>query len=159
VSEWGITNGLTERNIIIQLGISERDNALEPRNNAQRPMPVVTMDDPMDVHDELASLTNMTPGQCRNFELYGEEKSGGEELTKPVDDMIRLLETPATDYEDTDDGFNEVEEANQAISFINRMKGNEPGDPIEGTDPPLSKRDMSLYAWGYDPDQNDGFLD
>lgn len=107
----------------------------------------------------------MTPGQLRrlkdskNFERYGEVKSGGEGLTEPVDDMIRLLETPASEYECEDDGFNECEEAQQAISFISRMQGNESGEPVPGTDPPISKRDMSLYAWGVDPDQDDGFLD
>jgi len=123
------------------------------------------MTDPRQIHDELANATNMTPDQLRrlketdNFERYGEEKSGGEDLDQPVDDMIRLLETPADQYSCEDDGFNECEQGQQALSFLARMKGNDSGDPISGTEPPVSKRDMSLYAWGFDPGQNDGFLD
>lgn len=60
--------------------------------------------------------------------------------------MQRLLETPKSEYRDKDDGFNEVEEANEAISFIERMSANDQGEPIPGTDPPLSKRDASLLA-------------
>jgi len=121
------------------------------------------MKSPQEIHDELANATNMTVGELRdlkeskNWEIYGEQKSGGEDLNKPVDDMIRLLETPASEYEDTNDGFNEVEEANQALSFLGRMKGVEDGEPMPNSDPPMSKRDMSLLAWGYDPDEDDRF--
>jgi len=121
------------------------------------------MDDPMKIHDELANATNMTPSELddltetKNWDIYGERKSGGEDLNEPVDDMIRLLETPASEYEDTDDGFNEVEEANQALSFLARMKGVEDGEPMPNSDPPMSKRDMSLLAWGYDPEPEDNF--
>lgn len=118
---------------------------------------------PQDIHDELARATNMTPAELRdlkqtkNWDIYGERKSGGEDLDEPVDDMIRLLETPADQYEDKDDGFNEVEEANQALSFLGRMKGVEDGEPMPDSEPPMSKRDMSLLAWGYDPRPEDKF--
>lgn len=121
------------------------------------------MKSPQEIHDELANATNMTPDQLDRmkdtpeWQAYGEAKSGGEDLNKPVNDMIRLLETPASEYRDVDDGFNEVEEANQALSFLSRMKGNEPGEPVGDTG--ISKRDFSLYGWGFDPDQNDGFMD
>lgn len=117
--------------------------------------------DPQKIHDELAQATNMTADELRdlketeNWEIYGERKSGGEDLNEPVDDMIQLLETPASDYKDEDDGFNEVKEANQALDFLNRMKGVDDGDPMPDSDPPMSKRDMSLLAWGYDPDADD----
>jgi len=121
------------------------------------------MPDPQQLHDELAGMTNMTPAQLERmkdtpeWQAYGEAKSGGEDLDEPVDDMIRLLETPRDEYSCEDDGFNECEEAQQAISFLSRMKGNESGEPVGDTG--ISKRDFSLYGWGYDPDQNDGFLD
>jgi hypothetical protein len=121
------------------------------------------MTDPREIHDRVAQETNMTPDQLRRmkdtreWEAYGEAKSGGEDLNEPVNDMIRLLETPADEYEDKDDGFNEVEEGQQAISFLERMKSVEPGEPVGDTG--ISKRDFSLYGWGYDPDQNDGFMD
>jgi len=92
------------------------------------------MKSPQAIHDELARKTDLSPDQLRDlkempdFQKYGDAKSGGEDLNKPVDDMIRLLETPADEYEDTDDGFNEVEEANQALAFIDRMEEVEPGE-------------------------------
>lgn len=121
------------------------------------------MPDPHEIHDRLAGMTNMTSDQLRRmkdtaeWQAYGEAKSGGEDLNEPVNDMIRLLETPASEYECNDDGFNECEEGQQAISFLSRMKGNEAGQPVGGTG--ISKRDFSLYGWGYDPDQSDGFMD
>ena len=119
------------------------------------------MKSPQDIHDELAQATNMTADELRdlketeNWDIYGERKSGGEDLNEPVDDMIRLLETPASQYEDKDDGFNEVEEANQALDFLSRMKGVEDGEDMPDSDPGMSKRDMSLLAWGYDPEPDD----
>jgi len=121
------------------------------------------MSDPRKVHDELARKTDLSPDQLRDlkdmpgFEKYGEAKSGGEDLNEPVNDMIRLLETPASEYEDTDDGFNEVEEANQALGFIDRMSDVEPGENVDGTN--ASKQEWSMYAWGVDPDEDDGIFD
>ena len=121
------------------------------------------MKSPQEIHDELARETNMTADQLRRmkdtpeWEAYGEAKSGGEDLNKPVNDMIRLLETPADEYSCEDDGFNECEEGQQALDFLNRMKGVEPGEPVGDTG--ISKRDFALYGWGLDPDQDDGFMD
>jgi len=121
------------------------------------------MQNPRKIHDRLARMTNMTPQQLERmkqtpeWQAYAEAKSGGESVNKPVNDMIRLLETPADQYECEDDGFNECEQGQQAIDFLSRMKGVEPGEPVGDTG--ISKRDFSLYGWGFDPDQNDGFLD
>lgn len=112
---------------------------------------------PGQVHDELDALVNMQANEVESwlesdqFDAYADAKSGGESPREPAEDMIQLLETPKSDWQDVDDGFNEVEEAKQAISFISRMRGNESGDPITGTDPELSKRDASLINWGFDP--------
>jgi len=114
--------------------------------------------DPVDdVFEEFNDTVNMSPGELEafgesdNFDVYADNKSGGEPIDEPREDMIRLLETPKTEYEDADDGFNEVEEAEQAMSFIARMRGNNAGEPMAGTDPELSKRDASLLNWGFDP--------
>jgi len=117
-------------------------------------------DDPGKAHDELDELTNMQPNELESwlesdqFDAYADAKSGGEPVREPAEDMLRLMETPKSEWEDTDDGFNEVEEANQAISFIERMRGNESGEPIPGSDPELSKRDASLINWGFDPNED-----
>jgi len=89
-------------------------------------------------------------GESDNFGVYADRKSGGEAIDTPREDMIQLLETPKSEWRDVNDGFNEVEEAKQAISFISRMKAGENGDAMPGTDPPLSRRDASLANWGFD---------
>jgi len=116
-----------------------------------------------DVFEDFNDRVNMSVSELEDwkeseqFDTYAEKKSGGENINKPVDDAIRLLETPKDDWEDTDDGFNEVEEANQLLSFTSRMQGNESGEPMPGSDPPLSKRDASLISWGFDPNERSDF--
>jgi len=120
-------------------------------------------DDPLDVHEKFTDRVNMSVDELEDwknsnqFDVYAEKKSGGEPVEKPVDDAIRLIETPADEWADEDDGFNEVEEAQQLLSFTSRMQGNESGDPMAGSDPPLSKRDASLLSWGVDVDDGMDF--
>lgn len=110
-----------------------------------------------DVYSEFQSTVNMTATELEawrdseNYAEYQERKSGGQPGTEPIDDAIRLLETPKSEWEDKDDGFNEVEQARELNAFVDRMSQVEPGDPIPGTDPELSKRDASLLSWGRDP--------
>lgn len=113
-----------------------------------------------DVFREFQNMTNMTVSEAEawkdseNFDAYAERKSGGEDIKEPINDAIRLMETPKSEWEDKDDGFNEIEEANQLKSFISRMKANNRGEPMPNTEPPLSKRDASLINWMFDPNPN-----
>lgn len=115
-------------------------------------------DNPVDeVWDEFNDTINMTAGELEdweesaNYRAYEERKNAGQPIDEPRDDIIRLLETPKSDWADEDDGFNEVEQAEEAIDFVNRMSANESGSPMPDTDPGLSKRDASLINWGFDP--------
>jgi hypothetical protein len=107
--------------------------------------------------EEFNERVNMDPQEINswddslNFEVYEERKAGGEDIDKVHGDIIRLLETPKNEWSAKDDGFNEVEEAEQAINFIDRMRGVEQGEPMDESAPPLSKRDASLINWGFDP--------
>jgi len=113
-----------------------------------------------DVFEDFNDRVNMSVSELEDwknsnqFDVYAEKKSGGENINKPVDDTIRLLETSKADWEDKDDGFNEVEEAEQLLSFTSRMQGNESGEPMPGSDPPLSKQEASLLNWGLDPNED-----
>lgn len=110
-----------------------------------------------EVWDDFQSTVNMTATELEdwkesdNYAEYQERKSGGQSGTEPIDDAIRLIETPKSEWEDTDDGFNEVEEANELLAFTGRMSQVEPGDPIPNTDPELSKQEASMLSWGVDP--------
>jgi len=103
---------------------------------------------------------NMSPGELEswrdseNREVYAERKSGGQSLDEPLDDVLRLLDTPKSEWQDKDDGFNEIQEANEVLAFTGRMKEGEQGDAMPGSDPPLSKRDASLIQWGFDPNED-----
>jgi len=109
------------------------------------------------LYDEFEARVNMSVDELRDwkdseqFDTYAENKSGGEDIEQPVDDAIRLLETPEDEWKEADDGFNEVEEAEQLLDFTSRMQGVDSGEPMSGSDPPLSKRDASLLNWGVDP--------
>jgi len=109
------------------------------------------------LYDEFEARVNMSVDELRDwkdseqFDTYAENKSGGEDIEQPVDDAIRLLETPEDEWKEADDGFNEVEEAEQLLDFTSRMQGVDSGEPMSGSDPPLSKRDASLLNWGLDP--------
>lgn len=110
-----------------------------------------------DVFDEFQDTINMSPGELEafgesdNFEVYEDRKSAGQPIDEPREDVVRLLETPKAEWADEDDGFNEVEQAEEAIGFVNRMSAAEQGEPMPGTDPELSRRDASLLNWGFDP--------
>lgn len=116
------------------------------------------MNDPVDeAFSEFSDTVNMSPGELEawedsdNYATYEEKKSGGQPIDEPRDDVVRLLETPKSEWEDKDDGFNEVEQANEVVGFVDRMSSGEQGEPMPGTDPKLSKRDASLINWGFDP--------
>lgn len=106
---------------------------------------------------EFNETVNMSPGELEaweesdNYGVYEDKKSGGQPIDEPREDVLRLLDTPKSEWEDTDDGFNEVEQANEVVGFVDRMSAGEQGEPMSGTDPGLSKRDASLINWGRDP--------
>lgn len=110
-----------------------------------------------DVFRRFQERVNMTVGELErwkrsdNFDVYQDRKSGGQDIMEPVNDAIRLLETPKDQWRDVDDGFNEVTQANELLAFTGRMKEAEQGDPMPDTDPKLSKRDASLINWAFDP--------
>jgi hypothetical protein len=109
------------------------------------------------VFTDFRETVNMTPGeldawaQSDNYDAYEERKNKGQPIDEPRHDVQRLLETPKSQWADEDDGFNEVEQANEVLGFVSRMRGVEQGEAMPGTDPELSKRDASLINWGFDP--------
>ena len=116
-----------------------------------------------EIWKDFQDTVNMTASELEawkeseNYDQYQEYKSGGQEGTEPIDDAIRLLETPKSEWEDKDDGFNEVEQANELLAFTGRMGEVEPGEPIPGTDPELSKQEASMLSWGVDPNEGKDF--
>jgi len=116
-----------------------------------------------DVWQDFQDTVNMTATELEawresdNYDAYQEHKSGGQEGTEPIDDAIRLLETNKPQWSDEDDGFNEVKQANELLSFTARMSEVDEGEPIPGTDPELSKQEASMLSWGVDPNEGRDF--
>jgi hypothetical protein len=114
-------------------------------------------DDVDEVFDDFQDNVNMTVSELEaweesdNREIYAGKKSAGQPIDEPLDDVVTLLETPKDEWRDVDDGFNEIEQANEVNAFVGRMSEGEQGDPMPGTEPELSKRDASLINWGFDP--------
>lgn len=62
---------------------------------------------------------------------------------KPIKRNLRLLKKNKSDW-----NMNDVQDAKKTISFISRMKKVKPGKIVCKN---LSKRDISLLNWGFNP--------
>lgn len=104
------------------------------------------------VFQEFQENTNISLSEARKWK--DTEASKKASLSRePINDFIRLKETPKDQWSDQDDGFNEVEEAEQVNSFVSRMRGVEDGEEVDNTG--MSKRDISLINWGYLPEDEE----
>lgn len=65
----------------------------------------------------------------------------------PIKRNLKLLRTPKSEW-----GQSEYTSAGRTISFVNRMKGAEQGEPASEGCP--SKRDISLKNWAFDPNKS-----
>lgn len=118
---------------------------------------------PDELHDRFEAATDLTASELRQFEnspfnaayldANSEQSQPGDE---PLDDAITLLETPADQWSDADDGFNEVKQAEELLDF-HRSKGalaNEQGlgENFLTDAEAVTKREAALIRWGDDPD-------
>lgn len=117
-----------------------------------------------EMHDRWTDATNLTASELRDVKeskrnkIYKERNSGASQPgDEPLDDAIRLAETPKSEWGDKDDGFNEYEEAEEALNFLRRTgaQGASCSDRdramIEEEEPHYGKQEMSLVRWGFDP--------
>jgi HK97 family phage prohead protease len=82
--------------------------------------------------------------ECSN--LASRPEDGGQGGQRVRERVIKLLETPRSDW-----GQTEFRMAGRVVNFISRMRGNEQGEPAKEGCP--SKRDISLLNWGYNPNK------
>lgn len=127
-------------------------------------------DDPPDedlsphaLHDRWERSFELSAEELREFKAsefnaaYREQNSSGAQPgNEPLDDAIRLAETPGDEWEDRDDGFNEVEEAREALDWLERHGAQAKSQGLGGnflTDQEaVTKREASFIRWGTDPD-------
>jgi hypothetical protein len=118
---------------------------------------------PNELHDRFESVTNLEADGLREFKdskfnaAYLEQNSEqAQEGNEPLNDAIRLAETPADEWRDKDDGFNEVEEAEELLDFQRRTQGaiesQGLGDNYLTDEEVMPKREAASIRWGIDPD-------
>jgi len=135
-------------------------------------IPSVPPDDelsPQQLYDRVEQVTNLDADELRAFkqsdynaaylEVASDAAQPGDE---PLDDAIRLLETPGYEYSAVDDGFNEVEEAKELLDFQRRTQAQIASQGL-GENFLTDARDMQVreaasIRWGIDPDDDREWL-
>jgi len=126
-------------------------------------LPEGGLTDPQEIGEAVREVTNLTADQLRTVrdspinEAYLEDNSEqAQPGDEPIDDTIRLLETPIEEYRDVDDGFNEVEQGTELLKYHARVQpaiesrglGSNFVDPQET----VTKQEHASTRWGVDPD-------
>jgi hypothetical protein len=120
---------------------------------------------PTQLHDRFESVTNLQADQLRAFkdskynDAYLEQNSEQAQTgNEPLEDAIRLAETPADEWRDEDDGFNEVAEAEELLNFQRRTQGQIKsqglGDNYLTDERVMQKREAASIRWAIDPDDD-----
>jgi len=124
---------------------------------------------PEQLHDRIDQITNLTADELRAFkgsdfnQQYNRVKSDAAQPgDEPLDDVIRLLETPASEYRDMDDGFDEIEEGRELLSFQRRTQAQIASQGLGEnylTDLEVMQvREAASIRWGIDPDDEREWL-
>ena len=135
-------------------------------------IPNVPPDDalpPEQLHDRVEATVNFESSELRAFryselnQAYLEQASeAAQPGDEPLEDTIQLLETPRSEYRDVEDGFNEVQEAEELLSFQRRTQAQIDSQGLGEnflTDlEVMQKREAASIRWGIDPDQEREWL-
>jgi hypothetical protein len=135
-------------------------------------IPNVPPDDalpPEQLHDRVDATINLDASELRAFrdselnQAYLEQASeAAQPGDEPLEDTIQLLETPRSEYRDVDDGFNEVEEAEELLNFQRRKQAiidsQGLGENFLTDLEVMQKREAASIRWGVDPDQEREWL-
>ena len=124
---------------------------------------------PQQLHDRIDEVTNLSADELRAFKdsdfnaTYNRVKSDAAQPgDEPLDDVIRLLDTPASEYRDMDDGFNEIEEGRELLSFQRRTQAQIESQGLGEnylTDLEVMQvREAASIRWGIDPDDEREWL-
>jgi len=116
-----------------------------------------------ELYERFDAAVNVTAEELREFQdsLYNERylESNSEQSQpgdEPLEDAIELLDTPADEWRDLDDGFNEVEEAEELLDFQRRTQGQIHaqglGENYLTDAEDMTKREAASIRWAIDPD-------
>jgi len=125
--------------------------------------------DAQQLHDRVDDTIILSLGELEAFrdselnQAYLEANSeAAQPGDQPLDDVIRLVDTPRSEYSDADDGFNEAEESRELLDFQRRTQGQIKSqglgsNTIDGF-PGATFREVSSIRWGIDPDEEREWL-
>jgi len=124
---------------------------------------------PQQLHDRVDDAINLSLGELEAFrdselnQAYLQANSeAAQPGDQPLDDVIRLVDTPRSEYSDADDGFNEVEESRELLDFQRRTQGQIKSqglgsNTIDGFED-ATFREVASIRWGIDPDEEREWL-
>jgi len=124
---------------------------------------------PQQLAERVDQVTNLTVEELEAFREseYNEEylaanSERAQRGNEPLDDVIRLLETPPEEWRDVDDGFNEIAEARELLDFQRRtqaqIKSQGLGSNTIAEYDDMTFREAASIRWGIDPDDEREWL-
>ena len=124
---------------------------------------------PQQLADRVDDVVNLTVEELEAFREseYNEEylaanSERAQRGNEPLDDVIRLLETPPEEWRDVDDGFNEIAEARELLDFQRRtqaqIKSQGLGSNTIAEYDDMTFREAASIRWGIDPDDEREWL-
>ena len=124
---------------------------------------------PAELRDRMLDVVNLSADQLRAFkdseynaEYRNRNSQQAQPADEPLDDVIDLLETQADQWRDVDDGFNEVEEAEELLDYHRRtqpqIKSQGLGENYLTDAEDMTLREAASIRWGVDPDDEREWL-
>lgn len=100
-----------------------------------------------EVYSEWDDAVNMTASELETWSGNGCSRIASVDPEAVIERNLNLLNTPKSEW-----GEEEIEDANRTISFISRMRPNEPeDDPMDGRFGCPTDWAISLLNWAYNP--------
>jgi hypothetical protein len=96
------------------------------------------------VYAKYHQTVNMSASQLKSWAESDDSKKASLDRS-PIKRNLRLLSKPKDEWTQAD-----IRDTNRTVSFVSRMKGAEKGKPVDAKTK-LSKRDISLRNWAYNP--------
>jgi len=124
---------------------------------------------PQQLAERVDQVTNLTVEELEAFREseYNEEylaanSERAQRGNEPLDDVIRLLETPPDQWRDVDDGFNEIAEARELLDFQRRTQAQIESQGLGSNTiaeyDDMTFREAASIRWGIDPDNEREWL-
>jgi len=106
----------------------------------------VNQEDLDEVYSDWSEEVNMTESELREWSGNPCSREASLDSEAVIERNLRLLETPKSEWSEED-----IKDAERTVSFISRMRPNEPDSPRDGPFGCPSEWAISLLNWAYNP--------